>query len=99
MSEHGHCHDCGGTDGHHYNDCIYDGTDGGYSSYSRGGGSGASSGKWWIGYIIALIVGYGINELLGVIIIVGLIFWLMVSWKDMCNYFDMSIWKKVKYIC
>lgn len=64
---HGHCHDCGGTDGHHYNDCIYDGTDGGYSSYTRGGGSGASSGKWWIGYIVALIIGYGINELLGVI--------------------------------
>ena len=79
MSKHGHCHDCGGTDGHHYNDCIYDGTDGGYSSYSRGGGSGASSGKWWIGYIVALIIGYGINELLGVIIMIGLIFWLLVS--------------------
>lgn len=73
MSEHGHCRDCGGTDGHHEIDCIYDGTDGGYSSYSRGGGSGISSGKWWICYIIALIVGYGINELLGVIIMIGLI--------------------------
>ena len=79
MSEHGHCLDWGGTDGHHYNDCIYDGTDSGYSSYSRGGGSSASSGKWWIGYIIALIIGYGINELLGVIIIIGLIFWLLAS--------------------
>lgn len=26
MSEYGRCHDCGGTGGSHYNDCIYDGT-------------------------------------------------------------------------
>lgn len=79
MSEHGHCHDCGGSDGHHFNDCTYDGTDGGYSSYSRRSGSNVSAGKWWIGYIIALIIGYGINELLGVIIMIGLIFWLLVN--------------------
>lgn len=79
MSEHGHCHDCGGSYGHHYNDCIYDGTDGGYSSYSRRNGTNVSVRKWWIGYVIALIIGYGINEFLGAIILIGLIFWLLVN--------------------
>lgn len=73
------CPECGGSDGLHYNDCIYDGTDGpgGYSSGSRGGLSG-SSGKIWLFFIIALIIGYGINELLGAILLIGMIFWLIV---------------------
>lgn len=80
MSEdRGHCPDCGGSDGWHYSDCIYDGTEGwgGYSSHSRRGSSG-SDGKVWLFYIIALIIGYGINELLGAILLIGMIFWLIV---------------------
>ena len=74
-----HCPDCGGSDGLHYSDCMYDGTDGprGYSSGSRGKSS-CSAGKFWIFYIIGLIIGYGINELLGVILLIGMIFWLIV---------------------
>ena len=74
-----HCPDCGGSDGFHYNDCIYDGTDGpGGSSFGTRGSSSGSCGKIWIFYIIALIIGYGINELLGAILIIGMIFWLLV---------------------
>ena len=80
MSEdRGHCPDCGGSDGWHYSDCIYDGTEerGGYSSHSRRGANG-SGGRVWLFYIIALIIGYGINELLGAILLIGMIFWLIV---------------------
>lgn len=80
MSEdRGHCPDCGGSDGFHYSDCIYDGTDGprGYYSGSRCGSSD-SGGKVWLFYIIALIIGYGINELLGAILLIGMIFWLII---------------------
>ena len=74
-----HCPDCGGSNGSHYSDCIYDGTDGpGSYSFSSKGSSNVSSGKVWLFYIIALIIGYGINELLGVILIIGMIFWLCV---------------------
>jgi len=81
MSEHGHCHDCGGHDGKHFEGCIYEGTSdvGGHFSYGRGGSSNHSAGKCWAWYILALILGYGINELIGVIMIIGLIFWLCVS--------------------
>lgn len=67
MSEHGHCHDCGGSDGHHYNDCMYDGTNstGGYHHRS----SDMSAGAGWLIYIVAMIIGYAINELLGCIIL------------------------------
>ena len=78
MSEDRHCHECGGNDGLHYHGCTYEGTDGERVSFSSGGGN-VSSGKFWIIYIIAMVIGYGINELLGVIIMVGLIFWLIVS--------------------
>ena len=49
MSEYDrHCPDCGG-DGFHYNDCIYDGTEGygGYSSGHRGSSLNGSGGKFW----------------------------------------------------
>ena len=67
MSEHGHCHDCGGNDGHHYNDCTYDGTSstGGYHHRS----ADMSAGTCWLIYIVAIIIGYAINELLGCIIL------------------------------
>ena len=47
--------------------------------YHSGGSKGGGSGKgFWIGMVIALIIGYGINELLGAIIMIGLIFCLIV---------------------
>lgn len=78
--ENRHCPDCGGSDGWHYNDCIYDGTDGPgrYSSGSRGN-SNPSSGVVLILFILALIIGYGINELLGAILLLGIIFWVCTS--------------------
>ena len=51
MSEHGHCPDCGGSNGNHFDDCTYEGTDVN-AGHSRVGGSSVSSGKWWIIYII-----------------------------------------------
>ena len=42
-----------------------------------GGSSGGSGGKVLLFYIFALIVGYGINELLGTILLIGMIFWLI----------------------
>lgn len=77
----GVCEDCGGEDGYHYSGCDYEGTgmtSGGYS-HRRSSGSNVSTGKWWLLYIIALILGYGINELLGAVIIIGLIFGLCVN--------------------
>ena len=80
MSENSrHCPDCGGRDGSHYNGCIYDGTDGpGSYSFASKGNSNQSGGKIWLIYIIALIIGYGINELLGTVLLIGMIFWLSV---------------------
>lgn len=74
------CPDCGGSNGWHYSDCIYDATDGpGYYSSGSRGGSNPSGGKVLLFFIIALVLGYGINELLGVILIIGLIIWLCTS--------------------
>ena len=74
------CPDCGGSNGFHYSDCIYDGTEGtGHYSFSSKGSSSGSSGKVLLFYIVALIIGYGINELLGAILLIGMIFWLCVS--------------------
>ena len=80
MSEHGHCYDCGGHDGNHFDGCTYEGTGnvGGRPSYGKGGNS-VSMGKFWGIFILALVIGYGINELLGIIIIIGLFFRLCVS--------------------
>lgn len=79
MSEYDrHCPDCGG-DGFHYSDCIYDGTEGpGGNPTGYRGGSDVSTGKVWLFYIVALIIGYGINELLGAVLLIGMIFWLCV---------------------
>ena len=35
---HGHCPDCGGSHGHHFNDCFYDGVGSG-RGYSHSGSS------------------------------------------------------------
>lgn len=78
MSEYGRCPDCGGSNGNHFDDCTYEGTDVNVG-HSKIGGSSVDSGKWWIIYIIALIIGYGISQLLGVIIMLGLIVWLCVN--------------------
>ena len=82
MSEYNHenrCHECDATGGHHYPGCTYEGTEGNYRYSSGSGGcSSGSGGKVWLFYIIALIIGYGINELLGAILLIGMIFWLIV---------------------
>lgn len=44
------------------------------SSHSSGSGKGI-----WIAFIVALIIGYGFNELLGTIIMIGVIFYMIVS--------------------
>lgn len=41
-----------------------------------GGGSGGSNGGIYAVFILALILGYGINELLGAIIMIGLIIYI-----------------------
>lgn len=80
------CPECGGSDGCHYDDCTYEGTDGsygagGYYSRSRKAKTSSSSpvAKMWGFYIFALIIGYGINELLGTILLIGWIIYLIVS--------------------
>lgn len=80
MSEHRNCHECGGSESHHFDGCIYEGTSdvGGRSSYGRCGSS-ITTGKCWGIYVMALVIGYGINELLGVIIIIALILGLIAS--------------------
>lgn len=83
MSEHGN--DNGfhfSHDGEHGRNCTGYGCDCDHKNYPRshrhsgGGGNGSS---YWIIYILALIIGYGINELLGVIIMIGLFFWICVT--------------------
>ena len=59
MSEHGnhgHCPDCGGSDGHHFNDCIYDGVGSG-----RGYSSGGSDVWKWI-CVICMVVFAGLFQ-------------------------------------
>ena len=84
MDDFGNCHECGGSDGNHFDDCIFEGTDYDkeYVSYSkRGSSSGKGSTtndteKCLIWYLIALVVGYGVNELIGTVIMIGLIIWV-----------------------
>ncbi len=82
MSEHGH--DRGNMfphDGEHGRSCTGYGCDCDEQNYgSRGGRRNnpdpESAGKFWVFYIIAILVGTIVNELLGAIMIGGLIFWL-----------------------
>lgn len=50
-----------------------------YGSYhhSKGSGSLGTGGGIFVAFIAALIFGYAVNELLGVIIIIGLIIYVM----------------------
>lgn len=80
MSEHGHDNGFGFPhDGEHGRKCTGFGCDCDHENYPishhRSSSSGTGSG-YWIVFILALILGYGINELLGVIIIIGLGFWI-----------------------
>lgn len=85
MSEHGH--DSGFDfphDGEHGRNCTGYGCDCDERNYgSRGYGSGSNSGGSsagiYITIILALILGYGINELLGVIIMIGLIIYIALA--------------------
>lgn len=85
MSEHGH--DNGFNfphDGEHGRNCTGYGCDCDERNYgSRGYGensnsSGSSKGIYLV-FILALILGYGINELLGAIIMIGLVFWMFLT--------------------
>lgn len=76
MYDFGDCPDCGGGDGYHDDDCMYDGMDAGcYSSGSWSGGSDGITVTWLIGYIIVCIIGGVINELLGGLLMIGLVLW------------------------
>lgn len=63
-------------DGEHGINCTGYGCDCDEQNYGsrHSGGSIWSSKGIWIAYIAALVVGYGVNELLGVIIMIGVIF-------------------------
>ena len=77
MYDFGDCPDCGGGDGYHDDDCMYDGMDCGYySSGTCGSGSNDITVTWIIVYIIAILIGAAINELLGAILMIGLGVWL-----------------------
>ena len=68
MSEygnHGHFPDCGGSGGHHFNDCIYDGV-GSSGGYSRGN----SSDTWKTICLIMMVVFGGLCPPIG-----GCFFW------------------------
>lgn len=83
MSKHGHDNGFGFPhDGEYGRNCTGFGCDCDHENYPishhRSSGSGTGSG-YWIVFILALILGYGINELLGVIIIIGLGFWVFAT--------------------
>ena len=64
----GNCPDCGGNGGNHYNDCPYDGTDGG----SSGG----------LGDVFCMQILTGLAILLGLRYpILGLIMIVVFTWK------------------
>lgn len=50
-----------------------------YGNYHHNNNSGGSGCGIWIGFIVALVIGYGINELLGALIMIGLIFYMMIK--------------------
>lgn len=85
MSEHRHDNGFGFPhDGEHGRNCTGYGCDcdeRNYGSYGRGSGSnsGGLSAGFYVVLILALILGYGINELLGAIIIIGLLFWMFLT--------------------
>lgn len=71
MSEHGnhgHCPDCGGSGGHHFNDCIYDGVGSG-----RGYSSGGSDVWKWI-CVICMVVFAGLCPPIGVVFYLAFLF-------------------------
>lgn len=45
--------------------------------YRGGGNKGGSGGGIWIAIIVGLVLGYGINELLGAIVLIGVIVYIM----------------------
>ncbi len=77
--DHGNCPDCGGSDGWHYSDCVYDGTGGGGYRRSSKRPSGGSGNKFIFFFILALLIGYGFNELIGTIIMIILIICMILS--------------------
>lgn len=81
---HFNCPDCGGSDGNHFSDCVYDGTDGaygggGYRRRRRNSSSSSEMGKLWFLFIMGLVIGYTVNELIGTILLI--IFFICVLLK------------------
>lgn len=77
MSEHGwNCPECGGSNGIHFDDCIYEGTSGPVLHRSGSGkrSSGSGAGALWIIGLLAVIIASAINELLGAIVLFGIVF-------------------------
>lgn len=71
MSEYGHgghCNDCGGTGGHHYNGCTYDGVDSGRSHRS----SLPDSVRWIL--LIGGVIFMGLFPPLGVLLMTIVLF-------------------------
>lgn len=69
-------------DGEHGRECTGYGCDcdeKNYGSRGRGSRGSGSGGGLFIAFIVALVIGYGINELLGAIILIGLIFYIIVK--------------------
>ena len=70
MGDHGgNCPECGGSNGKHHGDCIYDGTNGPGRSY--GGPSGndnAAALRLYIIIIICAFIGFAIDETFGALI-------------------------------
>lgn len=83
MSEHGH--DRGFDfphDGEHGRNCTGYGCDcdeRNYGHYHHSKGSNGSSAGIYVALILALILGYGINELLGAIIMIGVLFYILLA--------------------
>lgn len=69
------CSDCGGSDGNHFNDCVYDGTDGaygggGYRRRRRKSSPSYEMGKLWFLFIMGIVIGCTVNELIGSILLI-----------------------------
>lgn len=56
--------------------CDCDERNYGYHSSRNHKGSSSGGGGIFIGFIVALIIGYGFNELIGAIIMIGLIIYI-----------------------
>ena len=74
----GRCMECDGTHGNHFPGCVYDGMDvgsGGYKRAMSNRSAQSESNAFFFWYIMAAVIGFCYNELIGaiILIILGLI--------------------------